>query len=586
MGSAAIAQTVPVESAESASTIVVTARRAAATARDEQRIAPNLVNIQAAEDIVKYPDFNAAESLGRVPGVSLAIDTGEGRFVNIRGIDGNLNGTTFGGVTLLNTQPGGTYFGGGGRAVELDTIPIGSVDRLIVRKTGLPDREAEGLGGSVEASPRTASGIKQPFADLTLGGGYQPAHKNGKIYRIEAAAGTRFGGTGKPWGIVLFGSYHEDHRGFDDLEAGYIDDLTVAPDKAFDSVDFRRNNYNRRRFGFGGELSYDPTSRSHYYLRATNAGYTESVNRQLLNLGNLGDQGANASLVDPANKNGFLAPAAGMALSLRDEQESHLNLVVAAGGNNEVGNGIKIDYQLAYTSSTYHRDYDYNSNFKSASTFPARYDNTTNPDFPVFLTAGFDPNNTAQYTLSRLTNTTERAHDREYSGRLDVLVPTTLLGGTGAFKVGAKVRLRDKIDQPLNFSYAAPATSLTQLQGPGPFNGFYGGRYAIGYSPDAGRLRSVFAGITPTSNLARNASGFFNDTENVYAGYGQYQGSFGQFGILAGVRVERTEATYRGITTTGGTVFTPSSRTSRYTDVFPTVQLRYDIQPNFVARAT
>ncbi|MFX4404591.1 TonB-dependent receptor plug domain-containing protein, partial [Acinetobacter baumannii] len=85
----------------------------------------NIVNIQPAEEIVKYPDFNAAEALGRVPGVSLAIDTGEGRFVTIRGIDSNLNGTTFGGVTLLNTQPGGTYFGGGGRAVELDTVPIG-----------------------------------------------------------------------------------------------------------------------------------------------------------------------------------------------------------------------------------------------------------------------------------------------------------------------------------------------------------------------------------------------------------------------------------------------------------------------------
>ena len=583
---ASLAETAPAESVNASDTIVVTARRAATTARDEQHDALNLVNIQAAEDIVKYPDFNAAESLGRVPGVSLAIDTGEGRFVNIRGIDGNLNGTTFGGVTLLNTQPGGTYFGGGGRAVELDTIPIGSVDRLIVRKTGLPDQEAEGLGGSVEASPRTASGIKQPFAELTIGGGYQPAHKSGKVFRIEGAAGTRFGRTEQPWGIVLFGSYHEDHRGFDDLEAGYIDDLTIAPDKAFDSVDFRRYNYNRRRFGFGGELSFDPTPQSHYYIRATNAGYTESVNRQLLNLGNLGDQGANASLIDPANKNGFLAPAAGVALSLRDEQESHLNFVAAAGGSNVFGNGIKVEYQIAYTSSTYHRDYDYNSNFSSPSTFAARYDNTTNPDFPIFLTPGFDPNNTGQYTLSRLTNTTERAHDREYSGKLDVLVPTTLLGANGAFKIGAKVRLRDKIDQPLNFSYSAPATSLTQLVGPGPFNGFYGGRYAIGFSPDAGRLRTVFAGITPTSNLTRNASGFFNDTENVYAGYAQYEGKFGALGVLAGVRIERTEATYRGITTTNKTIFTPSSRTSSYTNAFPTVQLRYDISPTFVARVT
>jgi len=45
------------------------------------------VRIQSAETILKYPDFNAAEALGRMPDISLSSDTGEGRFVQIRGID-------------------------------------------------------------------------------------------------------------------------------------------------------------------------------------------------------------------------------------------------------------------------------------------------------------------------------------------------------------------------------------------------------------------------------------------------------------------------------------------------------------------
>src|SRR5579862_371194 len=130
--------------------IVTAAPRTAVAARQQQFDAPNIVNIQPAETILKYPDFNAAESLGRMPGVSISTDTGEGRFVNIRGIDGNLAGATFGGVPLLNTNPNGTYFGGGGRAVEYDTIPTGAIDGLIVTKTTLPDHEAEGLGGTVE----------------------------------------------------------------------------------------------------------------------------------------------------------------------------------------------------------------------------------------------------------------------------------------------------------------------------------------------------------------------------------------------------------------------------------------------------
>lgn len=66
--------------------IVVTAPRQEETARETQKIAPVLVNIQSIETIKKYPDFNSAEALGRIPGVSLSSDTGEGRFVNIRGI--------------------------------------------------------------------------------------------------------------------------------------------------------------------------------------------------------------------------------------------------------------------------------------------------------------------------------------------------------------------------------------------------------------------------------------------------------------------------------------------------------------------
>ena len=122
-----------VATARDTNDIVVIAQRQAKTARDEQRAAPNLVNIQSAETIAKYPDVNAAEAISRIPGVALSIDTSEGRFVNIRGLDGNFNGATFGGVVLLNTQPGGTYFNSAARAVEFDTIPIGAIDRIVCK---------------------------------------------------------------------------------------------------------------------------------------------------------------------------------------------------------------------------------------------------------------------------------------------------------------------------------------------------------------------------------------------------------------------------------------------------------------------
>ncbi|MEP7187211.1 MAG: TonB-dependent receptor plug domain-containing protein, partial [Rhodanobacter sp.] len=62
----------------------------AATARMIQQYAPNMVNVIPATMIEKLPDVNAAEAVRRIPGISLETDTGEGRFVNIRGLDADL----------------------------------------------------------------------------------------------------------------------------------------------------------------------------------------------------------------------------------------------------------------------------------------------------------------------------------------------------------------------------------------------------------------------------------------------------------------------------------------------------------------
>lgn len=576
--------------------IVVTGRRFSEGARTQQKDAINLVNVQSAEDIAKYPDFNAAEALSRVPGVSISADTGEGRFINIRGLDGNLNGTQFGGVQLLNTQPGGTSFGGGGRAVELDTIPIGAVDQLIVRKTGLPDQEAEGLGGSVDIIPRTAQGIKRPFLEGELGGGYQPLHGHAGVYRASIAAGYRFG-PDKAFGIEANASYHEDGRGFDDVEPAYqetgpmINGVQVPggpSDKLLSGVDLRRYNYNRRRFGFGSELTYDPTPQSHYYIRADDAGYTERVNRQLLNYSGLNADAAGNALVADANGN-FVGAFATPQLTLRDEQETHLNFVTAFGGHNDLGKVI-LDYQGSYTAATYHRDYDYNSAFNPAGgPYALNYNNSTITGLPAITSlGGFNPSDPSQFALGGFRNTTEGAHDREWAGRLEVTVPFHLIGTDEDIKFGGKIRLRDKRDSNHSFSYAnLPSTPLTAVLGRGPYTNFYSDQYNIGYSPDYLAIRAL---IPHQPNLyaptVRDRL-FFKDTENIYAGFFEYEGKIDKFGYLVGVRVENTDGTYRGFAASDRTQTGPLlAGKSNYTDFFPTVQLRYDFNARMIARAT
>ncbi|GAC1586303.1 MAG: hypothetical protein NVS3B5_20460 [Sphingomicrobium sp.] len=178
------------------------------------------MNIQSAESIKKYPDYNAAEALARVPGLSLSSDTGEGRFINIRGIDANLNGATYGGVVLLNTFPAGTAASGSGRAVEFDTIPTGAIDGIVVYKTLSPDREAEGLGVQIDLTPRSSKNISKPFFEGELGVGYEPLHHHGGPYTASFATGARFGAIS----FVVTGSRKDDQRGVDDTEPSYAND--------------------------------------------------------------------------------------------------------------------------------------------------------------------------------------------------------------------------------------------------------------------------------------------------------------------------------------------------------------------------
>ena len=574
--------------------VVVIAQRQAENARQEQKSAPNLVNIQSAETIAKYPDVNAAEALSRIPGVALSIDTAEGRFVNIRGLDGNLNGSTFGGVVLLNTQPGGTYFNAAGRAVEFDTVPIGAIDRIVVTKTGLPDHDAEGIGGTIELTPRTAVGVHRPFAEVTLGGGIETFSHHG-LYRDEVVLGAPLGHRADGEALAAFvvtQFLYNDRRSFDDIEAAYINDQPTTPDKVFDALELRRYAYDRKRFGYSGEFDLTPAAGQRLYARSSFAGYNEHVSRNRLEIDGLGD----ATVVDPANRNAFIATGASTVKTLRDEEETHKNLVVQVGGDHQFS-PVHVDWFAAYSRATYLKHYDYNSTFAGPDRLKVGYNNTTNPDLPRFsVLSGPSITNTANYALDSLSNARESDRDREWSGAANFSFPLGLFDAD-TLKFGAKLRYRNKIAMPLNFSYgySGPAAGLAQFTDGQTDNNFYGA-YPIGDLIDGAKIRNFLAANLAAfpQNVARdvrrNAGGFFNDNEDVVAGYGQYQGQFGNLGVLAGLRVEATHDVYRGtarvVNLDGSVSYLPARQARDYTNLFPTVQLRYTFTPALIARAT
>jgi len=86
--------------------IVVTAQLLGQAAAINQQISSNtIVNVVSSEKIRELPDQNAAESVGRLPGVAVQREAGEGTKVVIRGLSPKVNSITVNGERIPSTDP-------------------------------------------------------------------------------------------------------------------------------------------------------------------------------------------------------------------------------------------------------------------------------------------------------------------------------------------------------------------------------------------------------------------------------------------------------------------------------------------------
>ncbi len=580
-------------------TVTVEAQRISeTTARQAQLEAPNLITIQPYKEIQKLPDVSLAEAVRRVPGISMETDEGEGRYVNIRGFDSDLNSTTFDGLRLMPTNNASPF--GGYRAVALDSIPSGLIGAITVTKSNLPSQDSEALGGTIDVAPKTAPPGSAPFIQGNVGTGYEPL-RGTPIYDIGATAGARFGGGSffgeGPFSVVVTGSYYEDKRGIDDAEPGYFDAVGHSDPQywAMSALQQRDYQLRRRRHTFGIDLGYEPNDDDSYYIRAFEAGYTELYSRQFLNLTPDGNVVTlpNGRLQDSLN-----GPTA-IQRALRYETETSRERVVMAGGKNTFGNAI-LDYRAAYVTGSYIKPYDYNSAFDYVGPIDPvngatiSYSPTGHGHTPLYKIAGTDYLNPADYVLdSGFNNSTQDNFDKEYSFAANLELVTNWLGSDGeSLKFGASARLRHKGEQAQPYSYAAlPALPLSSAMRGGNET-YYEGQYQNLVDIVPTYLQTQFGPGTIASGDALSALQQYLDArENVFAGYGEYQFTFGPLNVLAGVRVENTvdhTTTWATGVDSSGNPLPPIlvHGEKNYVNIFPSIQTKYAIEPDLIARAT
>lgn len=112
-----------------------------------KRFSDAIVDAITAEDIGKFPDKNVAESLSRIPGITIDRDFGEGQGVTIRGVQPDQN------LTLVNGQAVGTaqwfVLSNATRNFNFEILASEMVGGLEVYKSSQADLDEGALGGTV-----------------------------------------------------------------------------------------------------------------------------------------------------------------------------------------------------------------------------------------------------------------------------------------------------------------------------------------------------------------------------------------------------------------------------------------------------
>ncbi|WP_443749815.1 TonB-dependent receptor [Asticcacaulis solisilvae] len=255
----AMAQTSAAQTAQSAdaaakpkaddSVVVVTGVRASQQGSiNRKKRAKTVSDSVVADDVSQFPDKNVGEALGRITGVQLSRDMGEGTGVSIRGAEPDLNNVEIDGMSALSTAGNIQVYGGGGRANDFRELASELVKSIDVFKGFTADMTEGGVGGTVSVTTNRPLDFKKPVVSITA-----------SAQNLDTVKGW------KPRYNLFVADQFLDHR------------LGVMANVTFDDVD-TRGDY-ARNTGWGRFADFDGSAdkTANYY----NSGYSSAINKAL-----------------------------------------------------------------------------------------------------------------------------------------------------------------------------------------------------------------------------------------------------------------------------------------------------------------
>ena len=191
--------------------VVVTAQlEGQARAINQQLSSNTIVNVVSSDKIQELPDANAAETLARLPGISVQRDAGEGQKVVVRGLSPKFNSITVNGERIPSTDQAD-------RSVDLSMISPDVLAGIEVFKSLTPDKDADAVGGTVNFVIRNApEGLRGNFR---LQAGYNAHVEETGPFKATGSLSNRF--LAGKLGVLLTGNFQRADRSSDLLDADY-----------------------------------------------------------------------------------------------------------------------------------------------------------------------------------------------------------------------------------------------------------------------------------------------------------------------------------------------------------------------------
>ncbi|WP_093534185.1 TonB-dependent receptor [Stenotrophomonas rhizophila] len=566
---------------------------AAATELDRVEVRPQLesqtraVDLKRSSDAIQdavssdamgvYPDKNVAESLQRLPGVSVTRDQGEGRFVVVRGLDANLNSVSIDGIAVGTPEDSS-------RAAPLDVIPSDSTERLRVVKSPTPDMPGDAIGGAILVE--SASAFDRDGRSLR--GKIEASHQELSGHTSPKAAFNYSEVFADTFGVALGVNYQNRRFESDNSEVEYGEFDGGSEDELFaNSLQHRKYEIERKRIGANLNFDWRPSEDSQYYLRTLYSQFDDAETRQRT-IFNFGDGEVTALGNNQFRVDDLPADAIQKRMRYRTKKEN--TFAASLGGENRLTNAV-LDYKVGYTRTEERVNDEMEARFEyNGDDLAATVDQ--NSGIPRYTLSDASWMDNGNYDFDRFVVSPKRVDDKEHSAQVNIRFD----GDNSSYKFGLLGRWRDRdVDTDERELRVGPDVALSDWTTTTPDH--RGGSLGQGMSSDAMRrywaqfgsqysARPQDVGANAMTSLEED----YTASEDIFASYAMGTWDVGNLRIIGGVRVENTQFQATGnqvdVAANGRSyTVTPLTADRSYTNVLPGLHLRYDAGSDWVLRA-